>query len=109
MITILKHSKKNAAVARVHADAVRNSQISQGKGALLLSADTADAEPRHVLEKIIDNADPFQPGTPAKDVNWKKDAVIVAVDGAEKQLAGLEKICPGFLKQFGSPTELNLG
>lgn len=108
MITVIKHSAKNSEAARVHADSIRNSAVGQAKGALLLSADTERAEPKHLLEKII-AGDVFVEGTPAKEVNWKEDAVIVAVDGAEKQLADLEKVCPGFLAAFGPKSELSLG
>jgi len=89
----------------VLANSVRNSQIGQGKGALILRAGET-GEPRHLLEKIIVAEALPEDGTPvpAADVPWKDDATVLLVGGAESFLAAFEALVPGFNELFGSPT-----
>jgi hypothetical protein len=90
------HSKQ----ARAQADDLRNSQISQGKGALIVD-EKQDGEPRHLLEKIIAGMPLLEP-TPADKIPWKKDPLVILVGkSAPKALEHFEKLVPGFKRMFG--------
>lgn len=89
------------------ANSLRNTAISNGRGALLID-DHSDGDAIHHLEKII-VADRFVPGTKAEDVRWKNDPAIVLVNAGEKRLDEFEKICPGFTKKFGPVSRMPVG
>ena len=94
------------AANRLMGDSLRNTAISSGGGALLID-DHMDGEARHHLEKII-AGDKFIEGTEAGKVNWKSRAAVVLIGKAEKRIDEFEAICPGFTKQLGPVSRMNL-
>jgi len=95
-------------------NSMRNTQISNGKGALLVD-DTQEGEARYLLEKLIDgdhlgaiSGDGPAIPRPAKDVNWKPEPAIIFVGDKIKLLDEFEKIVPGFTKMFGPVRSLDL-
>lgn len=106
--------------------AIRNSQVGQAKGGLLVKEPT-DADPRYLLEKIIvakplydDGAglQPLQANAPAtgaklfakaSDVPWKKEAMVILVGETISLLDTFEELLPGFVKQLGPVTKLHVG
>ena len=89
------------------ANAIRNDLINHKRGALLLDEQT-EGEPIHLLEKLIDSADPFEAGTAASKTKWKKDGVVIAVGKQIALIDELEKLAPGFKKQFGPVSKVTL-
>jgi len=82
------------------ANTLRNQQITQGKGALLIRPD-CDGDPVHLLEKIIDG-DRFIPGEKTVDqIKWKKESIVILVGIGRDLLADLDYKCPGFSTYFG--------
>lgn len=82
------------------ANTMRNQNIHQMKGALLVRED-CDGEVNRLLEKII-VADKFVPGEKdIAEINWKPDPVIILVGTASAFLAKFEEACPGFTEFFG--------
>lgn len=88
------------------ANSLRNTAISQGRGAMLID-DHADGEAHIHLEKII-KGDRFIPGTPASEVNWKDGVTVILVNKGEDRLAEFEAICPGFTEMFGPVSTMEL-
>ena len=89
------------------ANSLRNTAIANGRGALLID-DHADGEAEHHLEKII-RGDSFVPGTPADQVNWKKEPQVILVNSGVKRLEEFEAICPGFTEMFGPVSTMRTG
>jgi hypothetical protein len=89
------------------ANSMRNTAISSGRGALLID-DHADGEARYHLEKII-KGDQLVPGTPADEINWKKEPQVILVNSGEKRLAEFEELVPGFTAKFGPVSRMKLG
>ncbi len=89
------------------ATALRNSQISQRQGALLIDDKADVSELNHHIEKIIDG-EPLVPGTEASKIKWKKSPLVVLVgsERSTKLLAEIEKLVPGFSKVMGPVTKL---
>lgn len=86
------------------ADAIRNSQIAQGRGALLADEQT-DGEPIPLLEKLI-AGDALEPGTAASKIKWKKQGAVILVGAKVVMLDEFEALAPGFAKQFGPVVSL---
>ncbi len=81
------------------ANALRNSAIRDGRGALLVD-DNQDGEHIHLLEKL--SLQKIEPGTEADKIEWKKDPTIILVGKkAGATLDAFEKIAPGVKKKFG--------
>lgn len=101
---IMSINTGNSVTDETLAAAVRNSQIGQGKGALIVRAGD-DAEPRHLLEKIIVAVALPEDGAPvaAEDVPWKPESTVILVGGAEDFLEVFESLVPGFNDLFGDP------
>lgn len=96
------HSKQ----ARAKADELRNTQISAGKGALIVD-EKQKGEPRYLLEKIVYGAALSQP-VKADAVPWKPDSMIILVGkDAPKVLDDFEALSPGFKKRFGPVKKMN--
>jgi hypothetical protein len=96
MIFVIKAAK--AEVANQLANALRDSQIAAGKGALLVNPDIKEHPVQHQIEKIIDGA-LFSPDAKLKEVPWKKDALVIVYD--EKDLKAFDEAAPGFTKLHG--------
>lgn len=79
------------------ANALRNSQIGQKKGCLLLD-ETTVGEINHLLEKIIVGA-PFKEGM--KDIPWKDDVMVITVNDKDSMLDEIGKLVPGFIETHG--------
>jgi len=86
---------------------LRNTQISSGKGALLVLAEQ-DGAPEHQLEKIIKGAC-LVPGTPANEIPWKEDPAIIMVSEKADVLYDFESLVPGFIDRFGPITTSTVG
>lgn len=101
---IISINTGNATTDETLANSVRNSQVSQGKGALIVRLGCTD-EPRHLLEKIIVAVALPADGTPvsAEDVPWKPESTVILVGGAEDFLEVFESLVPGFNDLFGEP------
>lgn len=117
MITIIEGPKKSGKSAL--ANAMRDRQISRGfdekaqafHGALLIDEKAQDdAEPRHLLEKLIHGMALPADGTPvnAKDVPWKADPQVIIVGDATKWLKTFEKLVPGFKAKVGPVKKMKL-
>jgi len=102
MIILIKGPAKSG--KSTIANAIRNSQIGQSKGCLLLD-ETTTGELNHLLEKIIIGV-PFTEGM--KDIPWKKEAMVVAVNDKAELLDEFEKMVPGFREQLGPIVTLNI-
>ena len=84
------------------ANALRNNQISNKKGALLIDENN-DGEPKILLEKLLVGA-PFPEVVPnnwGADLPWKNDPMIILIGDQEEMLAIFEKMLPGFVDHFG--------
>ena len=89
------------------ANAIRNSQIGQAKGGLLVNGKT-DAEPKYLIEKLIDG-DPLPDSpTPASKIKWKPEGVVVLIGPTIGLLDTFEKLVPGFGKHFGPVVKMTV-
>lgn len=88
------------------ARALRNNQISNKKGALLIDEDQT-GELNIQLEKIIDGAN-FDAKV-WKSLPWKLDAMIITVGDKDKVLDEFEEVMPGFKEFFGPVYTVNTG
>lgn len=88
------------------ARALRNNQISNKKGALLIDEDQ-NGELNIQLEKII-AGDNFNTKT-WKSLPWKPDAMIITVGDKDKVLDEFEAMMPGFKEFFGPVYTVNTG
>lgn len=79
------------------ATALRNSQVGQGKGCLLID-ETTEGDLNHLLEKIIVGI-PFEEGM--TDIPWKKESMVIFVNDTDKLIEEFEKMVPGFVEQLG--------
>jgi len=102
-IIVINSSDPNA--NEVIATSIRNSQISQGKGALIVRAG-ADHERRHQLEKIIVAKALPSDGTPvpAENIPWKPDSTVVVMSSDLFVLEEFEELVPGFKEALGPIT-----
>jgi hypothetical protein len=102
-MAIMVISGKPADVRQM-AGMMRDAQISQGKGALLLlkpgTARGQEHALEHQLEKIIDTQR-FVKGMKADDVPWKPDTMIIVPKTEEDVLSKIDEICPAFTRHFG--------
>jgi hypothetical protein len=115
------------------ANSMRNTQITNGLGALLVDEDQ-EGEPRYLLEKIVAGVSlgkeaGFGPAVPrpAADVPWKgwtapiltedgisetefirQDPLIIFVGDKISLLDEFELITPGFLELFGPVREMKI-
>lgn len=80
------------------ANALRNYQIANGRGALMVD-EAGDADPKALLEKIISAAQ-LPAGADVKAVPWKPNSAVILVGGQDKLLATFEKLVPGFTAYF---------
>lgn len=95
------------------ANSLRNTQISQGKGALLADVGQ-DGDPRHQLEKIIagdtleeSKAFAERAGQELIDaIPWKPEPAIILVGEQEALLEKLEALVPGLTGKFGPVTRM---
>lgn len=92
------------------ANALRNNQVSNKQGALLIDENN-DGANNHLLEKII-------VGVPLPEVipaNWadtipfKPKSMIILVGDKQSKLQDFEKILPGFCEKFGPIYTLQAG
>jgi len=103
MIIVIKGPAKSG--KSMVANALRDSQISRRKGCLLLDEQTeGDLVP--LLEKIIIDV-PFQQGM--KNIPWKADSMVVAVNDKASLIDEFEAMVPGFKEQLGPVVVLNMG
>lgn len=117
MITIIEGPKKSGKSQL--ASSLRDRQISRGydekakayHGALLIDEDAQkDAEPRHLIEKLLAGDALPADGTPvkAKELNWKADPQMIVVGDATKHLKAFEKLVPGFTAKVGPVKKMKL-
>lgn len=100
MIIHIEAPRKKNDEALIIANALRNGQIGQAKGGLLIKEST-DADPRYLLEKLI-NGDALPPEPlPARNVNWKPEGMVILVGTSISLLGKFEELVPGFTKRFG--------
>ena len=85
------------------ANALRNNQVSQKRGALLIDEQT-EGELVHMVEKIIAGA-VLVPGTPADKIPWKPESAVILVGDRASMLSSIlydiEKMVPGFTATHG--------
>lgn len=92
------------------ATALRNTQINQRKGCLVLDDDTRVIDPEgnslkeRLLEKIIDGA-AFDADN-WKNLPWKKDTLIIAINEREALIDEFEQLMPGFTEMMGPVWEV---
>lgn len=83
------------------AAALRNNQISNKHGALLID-ENSDGDLDVLLEKIIvAKTVPEVCGRPIGDIPWKPDSMVILVGAKSSMLAAFEKRLPGFEKYHG--------
>jgi hypothetical protein len=88
------------------ANALRNSQITNGKGALLVD-DTNDGEIKPLLEKLLVGIElPRKPPADLSTLPWKDDPLVIVVGAKAGILDDFEAALPGFKKFFGPVTTL---
>lgn len=87
--------------------ALRNNQITLGKGALLID-ESQDGELQHLLEKII-AGDALAPGTAADQINWKPEPLVILVGARESMLTEIEQMVPGFAAKHAPTLRLTTG
>lgn len=93
------HVKGTSAAADAIANALRNSQISSGKGATIIPAASAKDLRQAQLEKAI--VGPLVEGGASKQ-KWKPEAMVIIVGGEpDDVLKSLETIAPGVTKVLG--------
>lgn len=80
------------------ANALRNNQISNRKGALLVDEDQ-NGDMNILLEKIIVGAN-FNVEK-WKELPWKNEPMIILVGAKHEYLPTLETLMPGFTEFFG--------
>lgn len=83
----------------LQANAMRNANIAQKKGALLVRED-CDGGNKELLEKILVAVE-FDPQVAVEAQPWKPDSVIILVGTAASKLNEFETMCPGFTEFFG--------
>jgi thymidylate kinase len=83
------------------ANALRNSQIGQGKGALLIDEDQ-NGELRHQIEKIMDGKPLPNENVQASELKWKSESMVIVVNAKQSVLNDIEAMVPGF-KAIHSP------
>ena len=91
------------------ANALRNEQIRNGKGALLVD-DDQEGEIKPLVEKLLKGVE-FPVDDPPKDLKslpWKDNPMLIVVEGKRKFFEELEDFCPGLAKIFGSASRLDL-
>ena len=88
----------------IYANALRNSQISQMKGALLVREDCNGGN-KELLEKILVGVQ-FDPSIPVDKQPWKPDSLVILVGAASAKLAEFEALQPGFEAFFGPVKEI---
>lgn len=81
------------------ANALRNNQISNKKGALLID-EANDGDPVPLLEKIL-NGVALRPGVPANEQAWKPDCSVIFVGAQSSMLDTFEMLAPGFAALHG--------
>ena len=116
MITIIDGPPKSGKTTM--ANSIRNAHIGKGgpltadrkadwkpTGLLLIDEDAQkDAEPRHLIEKLLHGDALPEDGTPvaASKLNWKDEpSVVIVGKKQEKLLDVFEKLVPGFAKKVG--------
>lgn len=83
------------------ANALRNSQITNGKGALLIDDDN-DGDIKPLIEKLLLGVElPNPPPANLKKLPWKDDPLVIIVGAKESILKKLESALPGFIEFFG--------
>lgn len=83
------------------ANALRNSQITAGCGALLIDEDQ-DGDARPLIEKLISGAMvPDEPPTDLKTIPWKKNPMVIVIGKKEATLKELDAVLPGFINFMG--------
>lgn len=88
------------------ANALRNSQITQGKGALLVD-DSCDGEVKPLIEKLLVGVElPAEPPADLSTLPWKEDCLVILVGWKASMLKSFEKALPGFREFFGPVTTL---
>lgn len=91
------------------ANALRNSQITNGKGALLVD-DTNDGEIKPLLEKLLVGVElPKKPPADLATLPWKDDPLVIVVGAKASILDEFEARLPGFKKFFGPVTTIITG
>jgi len=91
------------------ANALRNNQISNQKGCLLID-ETQDGALDTLLEKIIVGVNLPHPDDMPIDLNlipWKTDPMIILVGEKQSMLADIEARVPGFTDKFGPVYEIH--
>lgn len=82
--------------------ALRNAQVAQAKGALLVDEDQ-DGDTAALIEKVlVGDPLPSEP-TDAKVLPWKPETDIILVGDKAKMLDAFEALVPGFTA-FHGPT-----
>jgi len=123
MITIIEGSAKSGKTTM--ANSLRNAHIGKGgvltddspknwrpTGMLLIDEDAQkDAEPRHLIEKLLHGDALPENGEPvsASKLKWKDEPSVVIVGAKqEKMLAIFEKLVPGFKDKVGPVKRMKL-
>ena len=81
------------------ANALRNSAIAFGRGALLVD-ETTEGEVPQLLEKILAGV-ALQPEVPAVDQAWKPSCAVILVGERAAILEDFEVAAPGFAALHG--------
>ena len=92
------------------ANALRNNQISNKHGALLID-EANDGAPDILLEKILIGEKLPQPAPKnwAESLPWKLNAMVILVGDQAKMLDVFEGMLPGFAEHFGPVYTVSTG
>lgn len=101
-MSIVKISGQEKSSPLLIANALRNAQVSSGKGALLMT-EKINTELDPLIEKLIIGIKlPDEVPLNWKDeLPWKTDPMIIMVNEAQELLPLFEKRLPGFSAVFG--------
>lgn len=95
-ICIIKGTEKSGKT--LIANALRNNQISNKQGALLIDEDQ-NGDTDILIEKII-IGEKFDSNR-WKELPWKPNSMVILVGEKESMLAEFEEMMPGFAEFFG--------
>lgn len=88
------------------ANALRNSQVGQAKGALMVDEGN-DGGAKELLEKIIVGV-PLVPGVSAKEIPWKPESIIIFVNDSISRLEEFKALVPDIEQHFGPVIKVQL-
>lgn len=89
----------NTEDGQAYANSLRDNQLRQHKGALLVRED-CDGGNKELLEKILAGV-VLDTSIPVDEQPWKPESMVILVGKASAKLSEFEAMLPGFADYFG--------